>query len=117
MNAASGNNVKAFHYIKSPEYTEQFVTGVYGGIDLQSGRLYMATFAERGPIPQTVNVEFDPNGNVVSETPEGKDGIIRSVSSVMHYDINTAMALKSWLDQKINQFFEEHPELDRGGKV
>lgn len=41
----------------------------------------------------------------------GKEGIIRSVNAVLHFDINTTIALHQWLGDKIKQFEDAHPEI------
>lgn len=106
----------AVHYIKTPQFSEHFVTGAYGGIDTSTGRMYMAMFAERGTIPQVIHFEVGADGKVIGERKEGRDGSVRSVSSVLHFEINTAISLRDWLDEKIEAFFKAHPEIKRPEK-
>jgi hypothetical protein len=108
-----------FHYIKAPYYVEAPVHGAYGGINTANGLLYMAVYSERSPIPQEVIVNAPQDGGLVdfhAAEKRGKDGVIRVVSSVMHFDINTAMSLHKWLGDKIDQFREAHPDLFEAAK-
>lgn len=99
-----------YHYIKNSQCTDHYVTGAYGGIDINSGRLTMAVFSERPAIPKTVEVIFDSAGKKIEETPKGLDGDVRSISAVLHYDINTAISIHAWLSNKIENFKAAHPE-------
>jgi hypothetical protein len=99
-----------FHYIKSPTCADVPVHGAFGGINPKTGTCYMAVFAERPPIPKEIEATFK-GGVVVDEKREGKGGIIRSVNAILHFDINAAIALRAWLDDKIESFKKENPTL------
>ena len=74
----------------------------------------MAIFAERPVIPKEIHYEIVELGGqkIEQEDRVGKEGSVRSVSAVLHFDINTAFALKNWLDDKIDQFRNAHPEIE-----
>lgn len=109
-NPASSGEV-IYHYIKSPQCIDIPVHGAYGGVNKVNGIFYMAIFAERAPIPQEVHLVPDPETGQLIENRIGKTGMIRSVSAVLHYDINAALAIQDWLDKQIKVFKEAHPGL------
>lgn len=90
-----------FHYIKSPSYQEIPVHGAYGGVNVGNGNFAMSVFSERGPVPNrmTYAIEGGELKDVVDR--EGKEGVVRSVQAVLHFDINTAIALHEWFGEKI----------------
>jgi hypothetical protein len=102
-----------FYYIKAHNYLEIPVHGAFGGINPATGQSFMAVYSERHPIPQEVFYEMAPDG-AARELPDrrlGKEGPVRIVQAVMHFDINTAVALRNWLDDKIAIFAKAHPEV------
>ena len=113
----SADNKITFHYIKSPNIVDLPVSGAYGGIVVETGRLYMAVFSERSPIPQEVDVVSQEGSPIAVEAGKrGKEGVIRSVNAVMHFDINTALSLRDWLNDKIQTFERAHPEVFKAGQ-
>jgi hypothetical protein len=44
-----------FHYIKGPDYREAACHGVIGG-PTPAGKVWLAFFSERGPIPRVVEL-------------------------------------------------------------
>ncbi|MBM1222052.1 hypothetical protein JQU17_17785 [Ponticoccus sp. SC2-23] len=102
--------VEKVHYIKSQSLVELPVHGGYGGINTSNGQLALSVFSERAPLPRVI--EFDGEGT--EEARESKDGIVRNVTATLYFDINTAIALRNWLDEKIGQFKDAHPELFEG---
>lgn len=72
-----------------------------------NGQFHMATFVERPAIPQ--EIAYTEDGAEALRT--GKDGMVREIDCILHYDINTALALSQWLNSKIEEFFKTHPEV------
>lgn len=100
------------NYIKSPQCIDLPVHGAFGGLNTATGAISMAVFSERGAIPQKITLRPSPiKPGEIEEEREGKSGTVRSVGAVLHFDINTALALRGWLDDKIAQFQEAHPDL------
>jgi hypothetical protein len=95
-----------FHYVKSPSYSELPVHGVYGGVTA-NGRISMVIYSERMPIPQRIVSDLVPSPNVpggfniVNESAEGKEGIVRCVHSTLYIDLDLAKSLVNWLNDKI----------------
>lgn len=94
------------HYIKAPAFEEIALHGVYGGVNVR-GSIAMAIFTERMPIPNEMDmtlepVEGQPGAFIAKEgATRGKEGIIRSVRGVLHFDVELAEVIRDWLDEKI----------------
>ena len=99
------------HYIKSPNLVELPMHGAYGGVNVQSGQFALSVFSERAPLPKSVEFTESENGEGTEQRCESKDGIIRNVTATLYFDINTALNLHDWLDDKIQQFQDENPDL------
>lgn len=99
-----------FHYIKSNGYREISCDGAIGGPTPQ-GRIWVAFYAERFPLPQVVEhtilpvegegsaytIDASEKANVI----EAKDGIIRNVEIGTYLSVEAAEALRDWLDRNI----------------
>ncbi len=105
-----------FHHIKEPYHLDLPVHGVFGGTNNANGRTFMAVFTERPPIPQEIHLAplSGEGSKSVEETRTGKEGVIRSIGAVLHFDINTAIAIHEWLEGKIEGFKTAHPEAFLG---
>jgi len=93
-----------FHFIKSPDYKEVLVDGAFGGISAV-GRIVAAVYSERPFIPKSVVYEIDGNvlGKELPEMRESKDGLIRSIGAILYFDRASAVAMRDWLTQKIEE--------------
>ena len=101
------NNEVTIHYLKTASYRTYHVDGVYGGITPKGG-LYCELFIDRNVTPQTVTHEVTEEGHLGTEKQRsGKKGLIREIECGLVLDINTAIALKNWLEGKI----KEHDRL------
>lgn len=103
----------SFNYIKGPGYREIPCDGAIGGLAPQ-GKLWMAFYAERYPLPRIVayDVPAPTEGqpkvtlNESASTPsyiESREGIIRHVEFCAYLDIDGAERLRDWLTQKISE--------------
>lgn len=92
------------HYIKTPQFRNIFVSGAYGGAAKEVGRVYMSLFSDRIPIPQTIVgiVENDSLVGEIAEKKVSKKGVIRDVEANLIFDLNTAKAMMTWLQSKID---------------
>lgn len=99
------------HYIKSPNLVELPMHGAFGGINSSTGQVAMSIFSERGPLPRLLEFDIDSDGNSFEVSRESKDGIIRNVTATLYFDINTAIAMRSWLDEQIAEFVDKNPGL------
>jgi hypothetical protein len=66
----------------------------------------MAVFNERVPIPQKIEQQVKPDGNLGHEFPDAriaKEGITREVEADIVMNLSTAEAVHEWLGDKIKQ--------------
>ena len=110
--AAAATPVKyQFHYIKAPDYREVPCHGAIGSLTAQ-GKLWIAFYAERYPLPRIVEYEVpapDPGATVVrlnerESTPiyvDTRQGVIRHVEFSAYLDIEAARRIRDWLTQHI----------------
>ena len=102
-----------FNYIKGPNYREVPCHGAIGGVTPQ-GKLWLAFFAERGPLPRIIEYEVPAPP---TETPfvglnerdsqptsiDSRQGIIRHVEFSAYLDIDAALRIRDWLTQRISE--------------
>jgi hypothetical protein len=110
------------NYLKSGDYREVACDGVIGGATPQ-GKLFIAFYAERLPIPRVAVFEADPptedRGLVLvheERAPlylESRDGLIRNLEFGMYVDIAAAKRLLSWLTARV----EEHHANTAAGET
>src|ERR1700730_16012555 len=106
-------DVLQFHYIKSPNYREIACHGVIGN-PTPNGKIWVAFFAERMPIPRVVgyHVASVPQGQPIpfneatAGAPvimESRQGIVRHVEFTAYFDLDVAERLQEWLGDRIAQ--------------
>lgn len=98
-----------FHYIKTAAYRTFHVDGAYGGLTPNGQNMYMEVFVERNTTPQMIIQELNIDGTL-EEPPkkvEGKTGIVREIECGIVFNIGTAVALRDWLNKRI----EEHNNI------
>jgi hypothetical protein len=102
-----------FHYIKSPDYREVACHGVIGN-PTPNGKIWMAFFAERLPIPRVVrypmpsvsegqSVQFNEATAGPPVSIESRQGIVRHVEFTAYLDLEVAERLQKWLGDRIVQ--------------
>ena len=94
-----------FHFEKSNFFRVIHVDGAYGGFSPANLQIHMAVFSERQPIPRKVVQEVRA-GELGAEIPAkrvGKTGMFRELEADLVMSVETAIALRVWLDQKINE--------------
>jgi hypothetical protein len=93
-----------FHYQKGNEFRVLHVDGVYGGLS-PDGYINMSVYNQRRPIPQKVVHEIDDQelGDEREEERESKEGVVREVEANIVMDVNTAIALRNWIDEKLEE--------------
>ena len=106
-----------FHYQKAPDCRETVVTGAFGGVNPQTGQMHMALYAERPPIPVSVTHALGEDralGDEILNMRESKRDFVRVVQTVVHMDINAALAMHAWLGRHIDIFKDANPGLFDG---
>ncbi|HEV7909506.1 MAG TPA: hypothetical protein VGP28_00060 [Methylocella sp.] len=94
-----------FHFEKSHLFRVIHVDGAVGAIAPSSKLIHMSVFSERAPVPKkTVHtVTGGILGAEVTEKREGRQGIFREVEVDLVFSAETAIAIRTWLDDKIQE--------------
>lgn len=94
-----------FNFEKGNFFRVIHVDGAFGGIS-PTGLLHMAVYNERSPVPKKIVQKVDESGKLGSEIPERRNvrsGVFRELEADLVFTIETAVALRDWLDDKIKQ--------------
>lgn len=114
--SSTGSPRLQIHYVKTQAYRELPVHGVIGGLTPR-GDLWMAPYAERGPLPRTMEYEaeivgaglkIDESAQPVSV--DTKAGMVRVVEAGFYLDLNAAKRLQIWLNERIAQMEGKNAE-------
>lgn len=92
-------------YTRAPDIRELRVDGAFGGVTYD-GEVTMAVYTERLALPDSATVTLvpdpdAPNGLKITDRPKGPGGNERILQAVLHFDLDTARSLRTWLDDKI----------------
>ena len=102
-----------FHYLKSNLFRVVHVDGAIGGLT-PTGFVQMALYSDRLPIPKVTVHELD-GANLGEEKPEARvtrDGLVREIEMAVLMDLRTTIALRDWLDDKIERFTEVQKSVE-----
>lgn len=94
-----------FDFEKSNYFRVIHVDGFFGGVAPATQLLHVAVFNERQPIPKKVFHAVN-DGVLQPETMEKREirsGLFREVEADLILTLETAMALRIWLDEKITE--------------
>lgn len=92
-----------FDYIKSNNFRVIHVDGVYGGLS-PHGQIGISIWNERWPIPKQVTHKLKDDMNLGEEIEEEliiRNAIVREVEAYLVMDVQIAIVLRDWLDDKI----------------
>ena len=106
------------HNIKSPFFRTVHADGLFGGVT-PHGYIQMSFWNERAPIPQIIEHEIESNGTLGKEIEAsriGKTGLVREVDVDVIMNLETAIAVKKWLDEKITVLMTAVEEM-KGLKI
>lgn len=104
-----------FNYLKSRDFREASCDGVVGG-PTPAGKLWMAFFTERLPLPKRVRHSIQSTGaaNEFTLVPDAEptlidslSGVVRNVEFGLYLDLSTAEQLHEWLGRKIETLKNE----------
>ena len=91
-----------FKYVIPDHITDNYVNGVFGGTTPRE-EIHMHFFSERNPIPKAFTLESTQKDNIPKEIEVIKGGdVVRLIQASIIMDINTAVSIRSWLDDRIN---------------
>lgn len=94
-----------FNFEKSNFFRVIHVDGFFGAVAPATQLLHVAVYNERQPIPKKV-FHTVKDGVLQPETldkREGRAGLFRELEADLVLNMETAMALRSWLDERINE--------------
>jgi hypothetical protein len=95
-----------FEYIKAASFRVISADGAFGGLSPQGRSIHMSFFSERRAIPKKTIHEVSPEGIVtreVMEQREARSGFIREMEVDVVMDLQTAIVVQNWLQEKIQQ--------------
>jgi hypothetical protein len=106
-----------FHFEKSNFFRVVHVDGAFGGISPGTQTIHMSIFSERQPIPKKI-VQKIQHGELGAEIPEkrvGRSGIFRELEADLVMNVEVAISLRAWLDQRINELQQTRELLAQKG--
>ncbi|MCF7957175.1 MAG: hypothetical protein K9M57_01865 [Phycisphaerae bacterium] len=92
-----------FDYIKGGQFRVIHVDGAFGSAGPKLNSIQMALFSERRAIPKRETYEFDGQKLGALKKRESLESIVREIEVEAVFDMETAKALRAWLDEKIEQ--------------
>lgn len=105
----------AINYLKAATYKEAACHGTIGG-PTPGGKIFLALYAERGPVPRTVEYLVPvPEGaeavafNEAEATPsfiDGRQGFVRNLEAGFYLDVDMAERLADWLMIQVHKVRE-----------
>src|SRR6266700_8184863 len=102
-----------FHFEKSNFFRVVHVDGAFGGISPGSQTIHISVYSERQPIPKKI-VQKIQHGELGEEIPEkrvGRSGIFRELETDLVMSADVAIALRAWLDQRINELQQTREQI------
>lgn len=94
-----------FHYEKSKFFRVVHVDGAAGGLSPGNRQIHMAVFSERTPLPRSMT-HLIVNGELGAEIESKRDmktGAFRELESDLVMTIDVAVAIRDWLNAKIEE--------------
>lgn len=98
------------HYLKSNSFRVIYTEGVHGGIT-PNGKIQMALYTERNPIPQQTQHSLEKVGEhaaklgtEIIDERVGREGLIREVDTEILMDAGTAKLIGKWLLEQADEF-------------
>jgi hypothetical protein len=93
-----------FDFIKSNFFRVIRADGAFGGI-APNGAIHMGIYSERSPLPKRVVHKLNDNmlGAEITSRRETRDAFVREMEVDIVLELAQAIALRTWLDDKIKQ--------------
>jgi len=91
-----------FDYIKSNQFRVIHADGVHGGVRPSGQGIQIAFFNERQSIPRRETYNLDGMKLAGIKHSEKRDAIVREVEVEVLLDLDAAISLHKWLEEKIN---------------
>ena len=93
-----------FHNVKSPLFRTVHADGIFGGLT-PTGNIHISFWNQRSPIPLLMEYDLSPEGTIGNEIIEsriGKSGMVREIDVGVSMNLDVAVSLRKWLDEKIS---------------
>ncbi|MCX5829202.1 MAG: hypothetical protein NTV58_14540 [Deltaproteobacteria bacterium] len=91
-----------FKYVCPSDLRDLYVNGLWGGIT-RKDEFYIHFYSERGPIPKTATHKLNDRDLPEKEaTLEMGGDVVRQVQCTIMMDADMAVALRGWLDNRID---------------
>lgn len=93
------------HYGKANFFRVIHVDGAIGAVSPGNKMIHMSVFSERSPVPVKMvqRVSNGILGEEIAEKRVSKRGVFREVEADLVLSVDTAIAVRNWLDEKIQQ--------------
>ena len=105
-----------FKYVIPDHIQDCYVNGAYGGLTPRN-EISMHLFCERHPIPKTIKHKVNPDGSLSKEiSTEIGGNVVRLIQSSVIMDEHTAIAIRDWLSDRINQIGDLKDKGKKGKK-
>lgn len=101
----------AFEYLKSNFFRVISASGAFGGLSPTGREIHMAIFSERRAIPKKTVHSVSREGKIgeeVIQKREVRGGFIREIEVDLVIDLQTALRIQEWLQDKIQQLVKAH---------
>jgi len=95
-------NKITFKYVIPEHIQDLYINGAYGGVGHAGSLIYMHVYSERRPIPKALTHALTDERRLGEELERKIGGdMIRLVQASLVMNIETARAIRDWLDEKI----------------
>jgi hypothetical protein len=102
MAKTKADSALTFNYLKSNFFRVIHVDGAIGGFT-PGGFVHMTVYSERVAIPKSTTYEVTKGEGLGDEIDrDSLEGIVREMEADLIFNIEAAVALRDWLDNKIN---------------
>jgi hypothetical protein len=114
---SSGNGAPAkevaFDFIKASGFRVIHVDGAFGGVSPNARTMNVAVYSERRPLPRKTIHPISTEGKLgdeIRDRRESRDAFVREVEANLVMDLDTAKALREWLDAHITEMTKLHAQ-------
>lgn len=113
---ANNPNKITFKYVYPEDLRDLYINGLYGGVTPR-GEIYIHFYSERHPIPKKATHNLDEQGVPSKEADMEIGGdVVRLVQASIALDISTAIAMRDWLNERINYINASQKEAPHGAQ-
>ena len=105
-----------FKYVHPEDLRDLYANGIFGGVTPRN-EIYIHFYSERHPIPKTATHRIDDKGLLSKDGDIEMGGdVVRLVQSSIIINEGTAIALRDWLNQRLDNLNTRKKGVDDGKK-